>query len=56
MMATGRNQLLLVAMDYDLPTRRSISRTGYRVHVWCKACRHPRIDMVCTSKDVVRPL
>jgi hypothetical protein len=21
---------------------RSISRTGYRVHVWCKACRHAR--------------
>jgi hypothetical protein len=29
-------------MDDDLPTPRSISRTGYRVHVWCKACRHAK--------------
>jgi hypothetical protein len=27
---------------HDLPTPRSISRTGYRVHVWCKACRHAK--------------
>jgi hypothetical protein len=26
----------------ELPTPRSISRTGYRVHVWCKACRHAK--------------
>jgi hypothetical protein len=26
----------------DLPTPRSISRTGYRVHVWCRACRHAK--------------
>jgi hypothetical protein len=26
----------------DLPTPRSISRTGYRVRVWCKACRHAK--------------
>ena len=25
-------------MPDDLPTPRSISRTGYRVHVWSKAC------------------
>jgi hypothetical protein len=30
------------AMDDDLPTPRSISRTGYRVHVWCKACQHAK--------------
>jgi hypothetical protein len=26
----------------DLPTPRSISRSGYRVHVWRKACRHAK--------------
>jgi hypothetical protein len=26
----------------DLLTPRSISRTGYRVHFWCKACRHAK--------------
>ena len=26
----------------DLPTPRSISRTGYRVHVWSKACRRAK--------------
>jgi hypothetical protein len=26
----------------DLPTPRSISRTGYPVHVWRKACRHAK--------------
>ena len=25
-------------MDGDLPTARSILRTGLRVHVWCKSC------------------
>ena len=29
-------------MTDDLPTPRSISRTGYRVHVWRKACRHAK--------------
>ena len=29
-------------MADDLPTPRSISRTGYRVHVWCKACRRAK--------------
>jgi hypothetical protein len=29
-------------MDDDLPTPRSISRIGYRVHVWCKSCRHAK--------------
>ena len=28
--------------DDDLPTPRSISCTGYRVHVWCKSCRHAK--------------
>jgi hypothetical protein len=27
---------------HELPTPRSISRTGYRVHVWCKACRRAK--------------
>jgi hypothetical protein len=27
---------------HELPTPRSISRIGYRVHVWCKACRHAK--------------
>jgi hypothetical protein len=27
---------------HELPTPRSISRTGYRVHVWCKACQHAK--------------
>jgi hypothetical protein len=27
---------------HELPTPRSISRTGYRVHVWCKSCRHAK--------------
>jgi hypothetical protein len=27
---------------HELPTPRSISSTGYRVHVWCKACRHAK--------------
>ena len=29
-------------MPDDLPTPRSISRTGYRVHVWSKACRRAK--------------
>jgi hypothetical protein len=29
-------------MSDDLPTPLSISRTAYRVHVWCKACRHAK--------------
>jgi hypothetical protein len=24
----------------DLPTARTMAPTGFRVHVWCKACRH----------------
>jgi hypothetical protein len=27
---------------HDLPTPRSISRTAYRVRVWCKSCRHAK--------------
>ena len=27
-------------MTDDLPTARSMAPTGFRVHVWCKACRH----------------
>jgi hypothetical protein len=29
-------------MSDDLPTPRTMSRTGLRVHVWCKACRHAK--------------
>jgi hypothetical protein len=24
----------------DLPTARTMAPTGFRIHVWCKACRH----------------
>jgi hypothetical protein len=27
-------------MSDDLPTARSMAPTGFRIHVWCKACRH----------------
>ena len=27
-------------MTDDLPTARSMAPTGFRVHVWRKACRH----------------
>ena len=27
-------------MTDDLPTARSMAPTGFRIHVWCKACRH----------------
>src|SRR3954464_1749973 len=27
-------------MTDDLPTPRSMAPTGFRIHVWCKACRH----------------
>ena len=27
-------------MSDDLPTARSMAPSGFRVHVWCKACRH----------------
>jgi hypothetical protein len=31
------------ADSHELPTPRSISRTtGYRVHIWCKSCRHAK--------------
>ena len=26
--------------DDALPTARSMAPTGFRIHVWCKACRH----------------
>jgi len=29
-------------MSDDLPTLRSIARGGFRVHVWCKSCRHSK--------------
>jgi hypothetical protein len=29
-------------MSDDLPTPRSISQAGFRVHVWCKSCRHAK--------------
>jgi hypothetical protein len=27
---------------HELPTPRSMSKTGLVVHVWCKACRHAK--------------
>jgi hypothetical protein len=27
-------------MTDDLPTARTMAPTGFRIHVWCKACRH----------------
>jgi len=27
-------------MTDDLPTASTMAPTGFRVHVWCKACRH----------------
>ena len=27
-------------LQIDLPTARSMAPTGFRIHVWCKACRH----------------
>ena len=27
-------------MTDDLPTARTMVPTGFRIHVWCKACRH----------------
>jgi hypothetical protein len=27
---------------HELPTPRSMARTGFRVHVWCKSCRHAK--------------
>ena len=27
-------------MTTDLPTARVVASTGFRIHVWCKACRH----------------
>jgi hypothetical protein len=30
----------LDGMSDDLPTARSMAPSGFRVHVWCKACRH----------------
>ena len=30
----------LLQDECKLPTARTIAPTGFRVHVWCKACRH----------------
>ena len=27
-------------MSDELPTARTTAPTGFRIHVWCKACRH----------------
>jgi hypothetical protein len=32
--------ILCYGMTDDLPTARTMAPTGFRVHVWCKACRH----------------
>jgi hypothetical protein len=29
-------------MTDDLPTPRSIAAAGFRVHIWCKSCRHAK--------------
>ena len=29
-------------MGDELPTPRSIAAAGFRVHVWCKSCRHAK--------------
>jgi hypothetical protein len=36
----GRRAFMLREMTDDLPTARTMAPTGFRVHVWCKACRH----------------
>jgi hypothetical protein len=50
-LANGRLRITFFALQHapgctpvsdDPPTQRSISRTGYRVHVWCRACRHAK--------------
>jgi hypothetical protein len=54
--ASGRASLRAATakslMADDLPTPRSISRTGYRVHVWCKACQHAKdADLAALAAD-----
>ncbi len=34
--------MMNIERQMELPTPRSMARTSYRVHVWCKACRHAR--------------
>jgi hypothetical protein len=34
--------MMNIEHQMELPTPRSMARTSYRVHVWCKACRHAR--------------
>ena len=31
-------------MTDDLPTARTMAPTGFRVHVWCKACRQADLE------------
>ena len=38
----GRGSNHAGRMSDDLPTARSTLRAGFRVHVWCKACRHAK--------------
>jgi hypothetical protein len=32
--------MMNIEHQMELPTPRSMARTSYRVHVWCKACCH----------------
>lgn len=36
----------------DLPTARTLLPTGFRMHVWCKACRHAKdADLEALIRD-----
>ena len=34
--------MMNIEHQMELPTPRSMARTSYRVHVWCKAYRHAK--------------
>ena len=34
--------MMNIERQMELPTPRSMARTSYRVHVWCKACRNAK--------------
>ena len=34
--------MMNIEHQMELPTPRSMARTSFRVHVWCKACRHAK--------------
>jgi hypothetical protein len=36
----------------DLPTARTLAPTGFKFHVWCKACRHSvDVDLAALIRD-----